>query len=78
MEELIAATEAEYVDRAVALAGDPERLAQYRSTLRRRLAVSSLLDSAGFAAKMENVYREMWRAWCARKLSPLLQKNLSS
>ncbi|MBI5558018.1 MAG: tetratricopeptide repeat protein [Deltaproteobacteria bacterium] len=77
MEELIAETEAEYVDRVVALAGDQERLALYRSTLRRRLAVSPLTDSAGFAARMENAYREMWRAWCARKLAPLLQKKSS-
>src|SRR5262249_17432307 len=63
--ELIADTPAEYVRKAAELAGDVDRLAALRATLRERVRTSRLTDAAGFARSMEAAYRDIWRHWCA-------------
>jgi protein O-GlcNAc transferase len=63
--DLIANSVEAYVTTAVALAGDPARLADLRRSLRPRMAASSLCDAAGFARKVEDAYRTMWARWCA-------------
>jgi protein O-GlcNAc transferase len=63
--DLIADSIEAYVEMAVALAGDPARLADLRHSLRPRMAASSLCDAAGFARKVEDAYRTMWARWCA-------------
>ena len=65
LSDLIATTPAEYVDKAVRLAGDLPRLADIRSGLRQRMLESPLMDARSFARDMENCYRYAWRAWCA-------------
>ncbi len=64
LEDLIAGSVEQYVETAVSLAGDLQRLAQLRSELRPRMAASVLLDGPGFARNLEHAYRQMWRAWC--------------
>ncbi len=49
-----------YVERAVALAGDPGRLADLRAGLRDRVARSSVTDAAAFTLDLENAYGRMW------------------
>ena len=49
LEDLIARSREQYVETAVGLAGDLERLSGLRSTLRGRMQNSPLLDFAGFA-----------------------------
>ena len=63
--EWIAATEEEYVAKAVALARDPVRLVASRAALRAELEASPLMDEVGFAGALERAYRAMWRRWCA-------------
>jgi protein O-GlcNAc transferase len=67
LEALIAGTEKDYVDRAVALAQKPDERAALRRTLRERMLGSALCDAAGFARRMEAAFREMWRRWCAAR-----------
>jgi predicted O-linked N-acetylglucosamine transferase (SPINDLY family) len=62
--DLIAASIDDYVATAARLAADPDRLGELRNTLRPRLAASPLGDAAGFARKVEDAYRMMWRRWC--------------
>lgn len=62
--ELAAANKQEYVDIAVRLANDTERLKTLRSGMRARLLASGLCDAAGFTHHLEAAYREMWRGWC--------------
>ncbi len=62
--ELATTSEADYIDAAVALASDLPRLAELRTTLRRRMEASRLFDSRALARSLEGAYRRMWRAWC--------------
>jgi predicted O-linked N-acetylglucosamine transferase (SPINDLY family) len=62
--ECIAATEAEYVARAAALAGDAGRLKTLRTGMREQVRASALCDAPRFARNVEAAYRDMWRTWC--------------
>ena len=53
MPELIAKDEAEYEEKALALANDLEALASLRAKLKRRRLSSPLFDTAGFAVNIE-------------------------
>jgi predicted O-linked N-acetylglucosamine transferase (SPINDLY family) len=64
LDDFIARSTDEYVELAVGLASDRDRLAALRAELRPRMAESVLLDFAGFARKVEAAYRQMWRDWC--------------
>jgi predicted O-linked N-acetylglucosamine transferase (SPINDLY family) len=63
--ELVANDEDDYVRVATQLAHDPERLSDYRSTLRQRLSASPLCDAASFSRRFESALREAWARWCA-------------
>jgi predicted O-linked N-acetylglucosamine transferase (SPINDLY family) len=54
--ELVAESDAQYVELAVALAGDAARRARLRASLRERLRASPLLDHAGFTRQLEQCY----------------------
>ncbi|MDB5807288.1 MAG: Tetratricopeptide 2 [Betaproteobacteria bacterium] len=58
--ETIATSEQEYIDIAVDLANSPERLAQYRASIRPCIEGSFLMDYDGFVADMEAAFRLMW------------------
>ncbi|MCK7578322.1 MAG: tetratricopeptide repeat protein [Chromatiales bacterium] len=62
--EWIAASEADYVDKAVALASDLQRLARLRAGLRAEFEASPWRDEAGFVRRVEQAYRNMWQQWC--------------
>ena len=62
--ELIAESEDEYVERAVALAADKQKISDYRQRLRPQLNESALMDTAGFTRSLEDAYRAMWNSWC--------------
>ncbi len=64
LEELIAESEEEYVEKAVALARDRFRLQKYRSTTRQMMQKSSLCDKQGHTRKVEAAFRKMWEAYC--------------
>jgi protein O-GlcNAc transferase len=59
--ELVASNADHYIQLAVDLANDPNRLETMRHTLRQRMKESPLMDAAGFARDVEEAYREMWR-----------------
>ncbi|MGD9579242.1 MAG: hypothetical protein AB7Y74_13445, partial [Syntrophorhabdus sp.] len=65
LEELVAETEEEYVQKAAALANDLNNLASLRGTMRGRMKESPLCDAGSFAQKMEAMYKEIWERWCA-------------
>ena len=61
--EWIAHSEAEYVEKVVALASDLPKLAAIRANLRQQMQASPLMDEAGFARKVETAYRKMFKRW---------------
>lgn len=65
LDQYIAETRQEYVNKAVALAGDMKQLEQFRASARTLLSQSVLLNKALFAAEMEKAIEEMWHHWCA-------------
>jgi protein O-GlcNAc transferase len=62
LEAWIASSPEDYIERAVALASQPDS----RRGLRERMRASPLMDEARFARDMEALYRQAWRAWCAK------------
>jgi predicted O-linked N-acetylglucosamine transferase (SPINDLY family) len=67
LEELAATTPEHYIEIVSGLAGDLERLAGLRRTLRERMRASPLMDGPRFARNVESAYRVMWRKWCESK-----------
>jgi len=62
--ELVARSEEEYVETAVMLARDLDRLTALREGLRERMTESSLCDAERFTREFEEALRGMWRKWC--------------
>ncbi len=62
--EWITHGEAEYIDRLVSLASDIPKLAHIRAGLRQEMQTSALMDESGFARKVEQAYRDMFKKWC--------------
>ena len=71
LHELIAADPEDYVRLTADLATDLPRLAELRSTLRRRMKGSAFMNAPRFAQNVEAAYRKMWRQWCARQSARL-------
>jgi predicted O-linked N-acetylglucosamine transferase (SPINDLY family) len=57
--ELVARSADEYVEIAVRLAADTQKLKQLRTAMREKLLASTLCDATGFAANLEAAYRQM-------------------
>ena len=72
--ETIAGTLEEYVELAVALAGDVPRLASLRAGLRERMAASLLCDGERCAADLMQVVRDVWQDWCLKEPAEDLQR----
>ncbi len=66
LEELIADSPTSYVRLATELAGDLDRLAAVRTSLRERMSRSPLLDAPRFSRRLEAVFEEMWEKWKAQ------------
>jgi predicted O-linked N-acetylglucosamine transferase (SPINDLY family) len=70
--EWVAADEAGYVERVLALASDLPALAATRAGLRVQMQASALMDETGFARSVEQAYAAMFRQWGAGDAHPLL------
>jgi protein O-GlcNAc transferase len=64
LQDLIATSQQDYVERAVNLPNDRPRLRELRRTMRERLLRSPLTDAAAFTAGLETIYRRMWERAC--------------
>ena len=64
--ELIATTADAYVEIAVSLAHDLDRLAALRAGMRERLQTSPLCDVEAMTRAVETAYRGAWRRWCEK------------
>jgi predicted O-linked N-acetylglucosamine transferase (SPINDLY family) len=59
-----------YIQGAIALAGNHQRLVELRRILRPRMAASPLRQPEQFARDLEALYRRMWQAWCRGEKLP--------
>ena len=59
-EEWIAYSEQEYVNKVVALATDTEKLTTIRSSLRKEMEASPIMNHKGFVRELEKTYQSMW------------------
>jgi protein O-GlcNAc transferase len=62
--EWIASDPDDYVARALAHAGNLERLAKLRSQLREQVLASPIFDATSFAMHFDAALRGMWKKWC--------------
>jgi FkbM family methyltransferase len=65
----IAASENEYIEKAVKLAKNIDFLKVMRKTLRGKMQASSLMDQEAFVLKLESAFRNMWQSWCAKLIA---------
>ena len=64
LEDLAAFSEDEYVEKAVSLAGDHERLSKINAELPRRVENSPLRDQHAFRKNFEKIIRDVWVMHC--------------
>ena len=64
LEDLAAFSEDEYVDKAVKLANDYERLCKINAELPRRVEISPLIDQPLFRINFEKIIRDVWVGYC--------------
>ncbi len=67
LDDLVADSPERYVELAVQLAQQPDRLASLRRELRERMAASPLCDAPAHIRAFETVYRTLWQQWCAQQ-----------
>ncbi len=63
--ELAAHTTEQYIQAAVDLARDRERMAKLRTGMRQRMSASPLMDGPGFARDFQGAMRDVWCRLCA-------------
>jgi len=68
--EWIADDTDDYVKRAVAHAGDLQKLSALRSGLRSQVLASPIFDAPRFARHFEAALRDVWQKWCEQNTSP--------
>lgn len=61
LSDLVAGNYNEYLDIAVKLANDPDRLIELRESLRERMLASSLCDAKQYAASLESLFFKVWK-----------------
>jgi predicted O-linked N-acetylglucosamine transferase (SPINDLY family) len=66
LEELVATSIPEYIEKAVLLANHPERLTQLRSELRARMRGSDVTNGRKVMAGIEEAYRALWMEHCKK------------
>ena len=62
--DLITDSTEDYVEKAIQLANNFNRLISYRSDLRAMIIDSPLMDTDCFTRDLESAYRRMWQRWC--------------
>ena len=67
LEDLAAFSEDEYIEKAVALAGNYERLRKINTDLPWRIENSSLINQSVFRENFEKIIRDAWVGYCLKK-----------
>ena len=65
LDQYVADSQDDYIERTIALATDLPRLTELRANLRHHLVNSPLYDGIGFTRTLETIYRKIWTRWCS-------------
>ena len=68
--ELCAFSEAEYIQKAIELANDKERLREYHLTIRRKMEESPVMNDIIYMGELEAVYEKIFKAWLNKQPLP--------
>jgi predicted O-linked N-acetylglucosamine transferase (SPINDLY family) len=63
--ELVASNLEEYIEKAVNLANNVDRIKEYKASLRNDLMKSPVMNHVQFANDLETEFRKMWVKYCA-------------
>ena len=63
LEELCAFSEEEYVQKAIDLANDWERIREYHQTIRRKMEESPVMNDTIYMGEIEDAYEKIFNAW---------------
>ena len=63
LDELCAFSEEEYIDKAVELANDYDRITEYHLTIRRRMSQSPVMNDSIYMSELEASYEKVYNAW---------------
>jgi predicted O-linked N-acetylglucosamine transferase (SPINDLY family) len=66
IQDFIANNTDEYIEKAVALASNPNLIKALRQKLRYMMLNSPLCDSITFTSNLEKAYRAVWIRWCSK------------
>ncbi|MCR5439578.1 MAG: UDP-N-acetylglucosamine-peptide N-acetylglucosaminyltransferase [Selenomonas sp.] len=66
LDDLAAANDEEYVEKAVALANNKERIKAIHENLPRIMMKSPIMDVKGYVRQIETVYEQVWQKWMIR------------
>ena len=70
LEELCAFSEEEYVQKAVELANDWDRIREYHLTIRRKMEESPVMTDTIYMGELEQAYEKIFDAWVNKKPLP--------
>jgi predicted O-linked N-acetylglucosamine transferase (SPINDLY family) len=60
-------SEADYIEKAVTLAKNPEQLRDISSNLREKMRQSRLMNYSAYAKDVAFLYRQMWTDYCKKE-----------
>ena len=63
LDELCAFSEEEYIQKAIELANDVDRITDYHLTLRRRMSQSPVMNDSIYMSELEAAYEKIYHAW---------------
>lgn len=64
MQEWIAENRVSYIETAIKMASDREKLLKTKSQLRDRMMSSPLCDVEGFASELDGIFQKIWKQYC--------------
>lgn len=63
LEDLAAGSDEEYIEKAVALAKDPERIKRIHAELPAKMMASPIMDVKEYVKTVESAYEQIWQRW---------------
>lgn len=76
LNELIAYCEEEYIEKAVSLANDINRLEEIKINLRKNMVDSPIMKADDFIFELEKIYKDIWKNYCNDNLRNEIKREI--